>query len=327
MDGPIRRVGVLTSGGDAPGMNAAIRAVVRGGLDHGWEVLGVRDGYAGLVEGRMDPLSSRDVGGIMQLGGTVLGSARSPEFRTDEGQQRAVAALEDRGVDALVVIGGNGTQTGSHALAGRGVPVVGLASTIDNDLLGSDITIGSDSALNVALEAIDRLKTTASSHRRAFLVEVMGRDCGYLALAAGISGGAEAVVLPEHPTTVEAVAREIAAAYERGNDHAVVVVGEGADPGVDALLEHGREHRDELGFGLRASVLGHIQRGAAPGAFDRLLGSRFGAAAVERLAAGEHDVLVGLHGRAIDTVPLADVVGGIKPLDPEMLRLATVLAS
>lgn len=326
MSGTIRRIGVLTSGGDAPGMNAAIRAVVRGGVDRGWEVLGIRDGYAGLVEGRMDVLSSRDVGGVMQLGGTVLGSARSPEFRTDEGQQRAVAGLEAHGVDAVVVIGGNGTQTGSHALSRRGVPVVGVASTIDNDLLGSDMTIGADSALNVALEAIDRLKTTASSHHRAFLVEVMGRDCGYLALAAGVSGGAEAVVLPEHPTTVEAVADQIAAAYARGNAHAVVVVGEGATPGIDALLQHGRAHRDELGFGLRASVLGHIQRGAAPGAFDRLLGSRFGAAAVDRLGAGEHGVLVGLHGHRVDAVPLGDVIGDIKPLDPELLRLATVMA-
>lgn len=323
----IRRVGVLTSGGDAPGMNAAIRAIVRSGLAQGWQMLGVQDGYAGLLDGRMDILESRDVGGILQRGGTVLGSARCPEFRTPEGQRQAVDRLELRGVDAVVVIGGNGSQTGSAALSALGVPVVGVASTIDNDLLGSDITIGVDSALNVALEAIDRLKTTAASHQRAFLVEVMGRTCGYLALAVGISGGAEAVVLPEQPTTPDAVVRQLRQAYARGNNHAVVVVGEGAEPGTQALLEHCRDRRDELGFELRGTVLGHVQRGAAPGAFDRLLGSRLGAGAVEQLAAGNHGVLVGLVGGQVTATALTDVVGGIKPLDPGMLELAKVLAS
>lgn len=323
----LRRIGVLTSGGDAPGMNAAIRAVVRTGLAQGWEVLGVRDGYQGLLEGRLERLESRDVGGILQLGGTVLGSARAPEFRTDAGQQRALGHLEHHRVDAMVVIGGNGSQTGSHALSQLGVPVVGVASTIDNDLRGSDITIGVDSALNVALEAIDRLKTTASSHRRAFLVEVMGRDCGYLPLTAGISGGAEAVVLPEYPTSVDAVADQLRRAYARGNDHAVVVVGEGATPSTEELLAHCTAHEDQLGFGLRATVLGHVQRGAAPGAFDRLLGSRLGAGAVAQLAAGNEGVLVGLLDHRVGTTPLADVVGGTKSVDPAMLELANVLAT
>ena len=323
----IRRVGVLTSGGDAPGMNAAIRAVVRTGLAQGWEVMGIRDGYAGLLDGRIEPLESRDVGGILQLGGTVLGSARAPQFRTDEGQQRGLANLESHGVDAVVVIGGNGSQTGSHALSQLGVPVVGVASTIDNDLRGSDITIGVDSALNVALEAIDRLKTTASSHRRAFLVEVMGRDCGYLPLTAGISGGAEAVVLPEHPTTVGAVAEQLRAAYARGNDHAVVVVGEGASPSTEDLLAHCKEHQEELGFELRATVLGHVQRGAAPGAFDRLLGSRLGAGAVAQLASGAEGVLVGLLDHHVRATPLSEVVGGTKSVDPAMVELADVLAT
>lgn len=323
----IRRIGVLTSGGDAPGMNAAIRAVVRTGLAQGWEVLGVSDGYQGLLEGRLAELESRDVGGILQRGGTILGSARAPEFRTDAGQQRALRHIERHRVDAMVVIGGNGTQTGSHALSQLGVPVVGVASTIDNDLRGSDITIGVDSALNVALEAVDRLKTTASSHQRAFLVEVMGRDCGYLALMAGIAGGAEAVVLPEHPTTVEAVAETLRAAYARGNDHAVVVVGEGATPSTDELLAHCREHREQLGFDLRATVLGHVQRGAAPGAFDRVLGSRLGAGAVAQLAAGNEGVLVGLIGQQVSATPLSEVVGGTKAVDPAMLELARVLAT
>jgi 6-phosphofructokinase len=216
MSTPIQRIAVLTSGGDAPGMNAAVRAIVRTGLAQGWEVLGVRNGYAGLLDGQMDAMASRDVAGILHLGGTVLGSARCPEFATEDGQRQALAHLQDRGVDAVVVIGGNGSQTGAAALAGHGMNVVGVASTIDNDLVGSDITIGADSAINTALEAIDRLKTTASSHRRAFLVEVMGRDCGYLALCAGIAGGAEAIVVPEYPTTAAGGGRATARRLRTG---------------------------------------------------------------------------------------------------------------
>jgi 6-phosphofructokinase 1 len=323
----LRRIGVLTSGGDAPGMNAAIRAVVRTSLAAGREVVGVRDGYAGLLDGRIEALTSRDVGGILHRGGTVLGSARCPEFKSEAGQRRALGHLGERGVDGLVVIGGNGTQTGSEALSRLGVPVVGVASTIDNDLVGADITIGVDSALNTALEAVDRLKTTASSHRRAFLVEVMGRDCGYLALATGLAGGAEAVVVPEHPTSAEEVAGQLRAAYDRGNDHAVAIVGEGSTPGTDELLAYCREHQEELGFELRATVLGHVQRGAAPGAFDRILGSRLGAAAVERLVSGTSGVLVGLVGGEVRDTPLADVIGRTKSVDPELLRLARTLAS
>jgi 6-phosphofructokinase 1 len=203
----MKRIAVLTSGGDAPGMNAAIRAMVRTGLAAGCEVIGVRRGYAGLAEGDFRPLGARDVGGIIQLGGTVLGSARFPEFRTEAGRARALDTLGRNGIEGLVVIGGNGSQSGAHALASAGCPVVGVASTIDNDLYGSDITVGVDSALNVALEAVDRLKVTASSHHRAFLVEVMGRDCGYLALMTGIAGGAELVLIPEVETDPEEVPR------------------------------------------------------------------------------------------------------------------------
>ena len=187
----MKRIAVMTSGGDAPGMNAAIRAVVRTGLDKGWEVSGIREGYAGLIAGNIEPLGVRDVGGIIQRGGTILGSARCPEFKTKQGQMQAVRNLRQRGIDGLVVIGGNGSQAGAHELVKQGVSLVGVASTIDNDLYGSEMTIGVDTALNIALEAIDRLKITASSHQRAFLVEVMGRDCGYLALMAGIAGGAK----------------------------------------------------------------------------------------------------------------------------------------
>jgi 6-phosphofructokinase 1 len=209
-------------------MNAAIRAVVRTGLYRGWEIFGVRQGYAGLIVGEMTPLTARDVGGILQQGGTFLGTTRSPEFERESGREKALVHLADRGIDALVVIGGNGSQAGAYKLSQMGFPVVGVASTIDNDLVGTDISIGVDTALNIALEAVDRLKTTASSHQRAFLVEVMGRDCGYLALMAGLAGGADAVVIPEVETDPDAVADDLRAAYERGKRNALVVVAEGA---------------------------------------------------------------------------------------------------
>jgi 6-phosphofructokinase 1 len=223
----MQRIALLTSGGDAPGMNAAIRAVTRCALDLGWEVFGVRRGYAGLIEGKFELLTARSVGGIVEQGGTILGSARSPEFRTEEGRGEALDALHKSEIEALVVIGGNGSQSGALALSQMDFPVVGVASTIDNDLPGSDITIGVDAALNIALEAIDRLKITASSHQRAFLVEVIGRNCGYLALMAGIAGGAEVIVIPEVETTPEEVARQMRHAYERGKAHALAVVAEG----------------------------------------------------------------------------------------------------
>ncbi|MGE3843083.1 MAG: ATP-dependent 6-phosphofructokinase [Vicinamibacterales bacterium] len=323
----MRRIAVLTSGGDAPGMNAAIRAVVRCGLEQKWEVFGVRRGYAGLVEGAIHPLTARDVGGIIQRGGTILGSARCPEFAQEGTRLQALSALRQSSMDALVVIGGNGSQAGALALTRMGVPVVGIASTIDNDLYGSDITIGVDTALNIALEAIDRLKTTASSHQRAFLVEVMGRDCGYLALIAGLTGGAEVIVIPEVDTSPDAIAREFQSAYDRGKAHAIAVVAEGARYNAEALARHFVEHRDALGFELRVTTLGHVQRGGAPGAFDRALASRLGAAAVEELARGRHGVLVGLIGSSTAASPLDEVVGQAKPLDMGLMKLAMVLAT
>jgi len=322
----MKRIAVLTSGGDAPGMNAAIRAVVRTGLDKGCEVYGVRRGYLGLIAGDFQRLSARDVGGIMQRGGTVLGSARSQEFRTPGGQAEALRRLGDEGIEALVVIGGNGSQTGAHALWRAGFPVVGVASTIDNDLYGSDVTLGVDTALNIALEAIDRLKVTASSHHRAFVVEVMGRDCGYLALMTGIAGGAEAITLPEVEADPEHLAREIRTAYERGKPHALIVAAEGARWNAQTLAAYFRDQRERLGFELRATILGHVQRGGAPTFADRMLGTRLGAAAVERLARGEHGVLVGVQGGELTATPLEEVVARKKPLDLELLELAGVLA-
>ncbi len=321
----MKRIAVLTSGGDAPGMNAAIRAVVRTGIHKGLDVFGVRQGYAGLITGNFIPLSARDVGGILQRGGTILGSARCPDFRTKAGQLKAVRALRQYDIEGLVVIGGNGSQTGNYALSTLDFPVVGVASTIDNDLFGSEITIGVDTALNIALEALDRLKITASSHQRAFLLEIMGRNCGYLALMTAIAGGAEAFVIPEVETDPEDLASCIEQAYERGKAHAIIVVAEGATYNAMKLMEFFNQHQERLGFEVRATILGHIQRGGNPGAFDRTLASRLGAGAVESLVRGEYGVLVGLNKGEINTTPLEIVVNKKKELDPKMIELARQL--
>ncbi len=321
----MKKIAVLTSGGDAPGMNAAIRAVVRTSVSRGWEVMGVRNGYEGLINGILIPLGTRDVGGIIQRGGTILGSARCPEFETEKGQIQAIRSLNAYGIDGLVVIGGNGSQAGSYSLHQHGFPVVGIASTIDNDLFGSDITIGVDTALNIALEAIDRLKITASSHQRAFLVEVMGRKCGYLALMAGIAGGAEYVVLPEFETDPEEIATILSEAYEKGKAHAIIVVAEGAKYNANALDAYFKEHRERLGFSLRVTILGHTQRGGSPSAYDRIFASRLGAAAVEQFDKGNYGVLVGqLKGEIVPT-SLEQVAGKPKPLDKRLLDLQKIL--
>lgn len=322
----MNRIAVLTSGGDAPGMNAAIRAVVRTGIAQGWEVFGVRNGFQGLIDDDMTALGARDVGGLIERGGTFLGSARSAEFRTVEGREQALAHLRARDIEGLVVIGGNGSQAGANALYEMGFPVVGVASTIDNDLYGSDITIGVDTALNIALEAIDRLRVTATSHRRAFLLEVMGRDSGYLALVAAIAGGAEAAIIPEYPTTPAALAATLRAAYERGKSHGIVVVAEGAYD-AEELARYFKEHKEQLGFELRATTLGHTQRGGTPTAFDRLLATRLAAGATESLARGEYGVLVGVMQRALVRTPYAEVIANTKQLDPEWVALAKVLAT
>lgn len=319
-------IAVLTSGGDAPGMNAAIRAVVRVGIDRGWQVFGVRHGYAGLIAGNFSLLNARDVSGVIQQGGTILGTARCPEFETEDGRLKALRVLNEHAIEALIIIGGNGSQSGAYALSKTNFPVIGIASTIDNDLGGSDLTIGVDTALNIALEAIDRIKVTASSIERAFLVEVMGRECGYLALMSGIAGGAEAIVIPEVETDPEAVANDLCSAYERGKAHALVVVAEGARYNAAGLARYFQEHHERLGFELRVTTLGHVQRGGAPTAFDRLLATRLGAAAVEHLAQGESGLLMGFAKGEIAATPLADVIARRKPLDLNLLKLAHVLA-
>jgi len=286
----------------------------------------VRHGYSGLLKSDFVSLGLRDVGGVIGLGGTMLGSIRFPDFKREDIQEQAVRIFREGKIDTAIIIGGDGSQAGALALSRRGFPVVGVASTIDNDLCGSEITIGVDTALNVALEAIDRIKVTASSHERAFLVEVMGRNCGYLALTAGIAGGAEAVVLPEIETDPEALARSLRCVYERGKRHAIVVVAEGATYDAEKLTQYFREHRERLGFELRDVKLGHVQRGGTPGAFDRLLATRFAAAATEHIARKQFGVLIGLMRGEISATPLEEIVGKRKALDPCLLQLAGVLA-
>ncbi|RTI10290.1 6-phosphofructokinase, partial [Thermus scotoductus] len=281
----MKRIGVFTSGGDAPGMNAAIRAVVRQAYALGLEVVGIRRGYAGMILGEMVPLGVRDVANILQRGGTVLLTARSQEFLTEEGRAKAAEKLKAAGIEGLVAIGGDGTFRGAmRLLEEHKVPVVGVPGTIDNDLYGTDYTIGFDTAVNTALEAIDRIRDTAASHERVFFIEVMGRSSGFIALDVGLAGGAEVIAVPEEPVDPKTIAEGLMESLRRGKSSSIVVVAEGAYPGGAAgLLAAIQEH---VRVEARVTVLGHIQRGGSPTAKDRILASRLGAAAVEALAGG-----------------------------------------
>lgn len=321
----MKKIAVLTSGGDAPGMNAAIRGIVRIGIEKGWSILGVREGFAGLISGELFSLGSRDVAGMIQKGGTFLGSKRCEEFKTNQGQLQAFKTLQDYNIETLVVIGGNGSQSGSYKLHQMGFPVIGIASTIDNDLYGSEISIGVDTALNIAIEAIDRLKVTAASHHRAFLVEVMGRDSGYLALMTGIAGGAEVVVIPEVEINPQAIVAELRSAYKKGKSHALVVVSEGATYNTQKLSHYFQEHQQELGFEFRITILGHVQRGGAPTLFDRLLATRLAVKAMHCIEQEKYGLLIGLCEGKIGTTPLEEVVHHQKVLDPELIYLTKAL--
>jgi len=320
----VKRIAVLTSGGDAPGMNAAIRAVVRTASARGIETIGVMDGYAGLLDGRFRLLENRAVGGILQRGGTMLGSARCPSFHTREVQQQALSHLETAGVEGLIVIGGNGSQQGARALQQLGCPVVGVASTIDNDLAETETTIGVDTALNTAIGYIDRLKDTASSHHRAFIVEVMGRCSGYLALMAAMASGAELAVVPEQDMLPESIVADMLDAYARGKPHYIVVVAEGASLKAQELAKHFQGHPG--GFEARLSIVGHVQRGGSPSLFDRILASQLGAAAVDSLAKGRGGILTGWVKGQVTEIPLEKAIAPCQKVTPELLALAGVLA-
>lgn len=319
----IRRIAVMTSGGDSPGMNAAIRAVVRGGISQGLEVYAVRQAYLGLVNGDIERIESRDVGGIIGRGGTILQTARMPEFVEENVQRKAVRRLNEHGIEALVIIGGDGSLTGCLALHNRGVKVVGIPASIDNDIWGTASSIGVDTALNTIIEAIDRLRDTASSHERVFLVEVMGRQCGYLAINAGIITGAEVVLIPEQEMTIEQLGRHVEDAYMKGKSHAMVIVAEGANLKIGDIAEYLNQH--DIGFEVRTTILGHVQRGGRPMAFDRMLATRFGVAAVETLLKGESGLMTALEGSEIVMRRLEDVIGKRRPLNPDHIHLADLL--
>ena len=320
----MKRIAVLTSGGDAPGMNAAVRAVVRAGLDKHVEVFGIRQAYQGLLSGDMALLSSREVSGILQRGGTVLQTARNAEFKTLQGQKKGRRRLNENGIEAVIVIGGDGSMRGALALHKMGMPVIGIPASIDNDIWGTDTSIGVDTALNTILDAVDRLRDTATSHSRAFVVEVMGRDCGYLAVMAGILGGAEIVVTPENGVTMDAIATALEDAYIRGKTHAIAVLAEGA-PYQGPELAHYLEQK-HIGFEIRLTILGHTQRGGSPTAFDRLLATRMGVYAVDLLLSGESGKMVARVGREQKPVPLAESSAKTRQITPEYFDLARILS-
>jgi 6-phosphofructokinase 1 len=314
----------MTSGGDAPGMNPGIRSVVRSALSSGLRVMGIENGYEGMLRGTFKQLGPRDVGGILQRGGTILQTARSMEFKTPQGQRQAIRNLNNAEIDAVVILGGDGSLTGGLMLTQQGVPVVGIPASIDNDIYGTDMCIGVDTALNTIVDAIDKLRDTASSHNRAFLVEVMGRANGYLATQAGIICGAEVVLVPEFDTPFEDITATIDDSYKRGKEHAIIVVAEGYSMSANEVAVKLEEQ--QLGFNTRVTVLGHIQRGGKPSAFDRFLATRFGVKAVEFLMSGQYGVMTALNGRDIEPIPLATVISKKKALSQEYFQIARMLA-
>lgn len=323
----IKKIGVFTSGGDAPGMNACIRATVRAALAHDLEVFGIRRGYAGMIEGDIVEMDSRSVSNILQMGGTILKSARSSEFLTFEGRRKAALQLESAGIDGLIAIGGDGTLKGASVFYEEfGVPLVGCPGTIDNDLYGTDETIGFDTAINTAIENIDRIRDTADAHDRLFLVEVMGRDAGFIALYSGIGGGAEMVLIPETLTDIDEVKSHILTLMTAQLRSSIVVVAEGDElGGASEIASALRQDERFSGIDLRVCILGHIQRGGAPSARDRVLASRLGVAAVNALMDGMANVMVGIVNNQVQITPSSDVWSKTKYINRELLELTHLL--
>ena len=321
----IKKIGVLTSGGDAPGMNAAIRAVTRSCSYYNVECIGIYRGYQGLIEGDFELLTARSVRNIINKGGTFLKSARSKEFRTIEGRAKAFKNLQEAEIDALVVIGGDGTFTGAIYLQEEhGIPVVGIPGTIDNDINGTDYTIGYDTALNTVVDAIDKIRDTASSHDRLFLVEVMGRDAGDIALNSGIGAGAEEILIPEEDMGIDRMMESLMKSRKSGKTSSIIVVAEGEKSGknIFELAEFIGENLTD--YDIRVSVLGHIQRGGAPSCYDRVLASKLGVGAVEALLRGETGVMVGITNKVVTSVDFAVAIKGSKPLDKELRRVLNI---
>lgn len=318
----MQKIAVLTSGGDAPGMNAAIRAVVRRGISYGMEVYGIYHGYAGLMEGQIEPMNVGSVGDIIQRGGTILHSSRSEKFKTEEGQQEAIAQLKAKEIEGLVVIGGDGSFRGAQNLADKGFPTIGIPGTIDNDIPGTEVTLGFDTAVNTVIEAIDKIRDTATSHERIFVVEVMGRHCGDIALWAGLSGGAESILIPEVDFDMKEVTYRLLEGNKRGKKHSIIIVAEGVCPAAEIA----QMIKEEAGLETRVTVLGHVQRGGSPTAFDRMLGSRLGAKAVDLLREGQTGKMVGIQRNRIAVVDFADVFSGKHSIDLDMYELGKSLS-
>lgn len=324
----IKKIAILTSGGDAPGMNAAIRAVVRTCAYHNVKAIGVYRGYQGMIENDFEELNARSVRNIINRGGTFLKSARSVEFRTPEGRKKAYENLKNTGADALIVIGGDGSFTGALLFSEEfGFPVMGIPGTIDNDIYGTTYTLGYDTALNTVVEAIDKIRDTASSHNRMFFIEVMGRDAGFIALNTGIGGGAEKILIPEQHSNLEELLTNIEQSHNKGKTSNIIVVAEGDKTGknIFELKEYIEKKHPE--YDIRVSVLGHMQRGGAPTCFDRVLASRMGVKAVESLLEGKSNFMVGINNDKIDLTPLEKAIkGGESKLDPELMRIAEIMS-
>lgn len=319
----LKRIAVLTSGGDAPGMNAAVRAVTRKAIFEGLEVYGVYNGYQGLIEGDIVELNLGSVGDIIQRGGTFLRSARCPEFRTEEGRAKAVEQLKKFNIDALVVIGGDGSYRGAQKLTEHGFPTIGLPGTIDNDIPGTDATIGFDTALNTALDAIDKIRDTASSHERTYVIEVMGRDAGDIALYSGLAGGAESILVPERPEELNAIVERINHGIARGKKHSIVIVAEGAG----SAEEIGKLIAEKTNSETRVTILGHIQRGGSPTAADRVLASRMGAYAVEILLEGKAGRVVGIRNNQMMDLDIDEALDHNKhTIDMQLIDLVNQLS-
>ncbi|MDN7024292.1 6-phosphofructokinase [Methanoculleus sp. FWC-SCC1] len=337
-------IGVLTGGGDCPGLNAVIRAVVRTGIKYGYDTIGIRDGWAGLVEGNVEPLTDYSVTGILPKGGTILGTSRTNPFRKEADLQRLTDNVRKFGIDAIVAIGGEDTLGVAAKLSEMDIPVVGVPKTIDNDVAGTDYTFGFDTAVAIVTEAIDRLHTTAESHHRVMVVEVMGRHAGWIATVSGIAGGADEILIPEVPFDLDEVCRHLRARYESGKSFSIVVVAEGAKPkegggvitqsektdafghvrlgGVGNYLREELEER--LGMETRVTVLGHVQRGGSPTAHDRVLATRFGVRAVELIREKNYGKMVALHGDAIVAVPIGEAVAQLKTVDMDLYDLSKI---
>ncbi|WP_163971617.1 6-phosphofructokinase [Oceanobacillus halotolerans] len=318
----MKKIAVLTSGGDAPGMNAAIRAVVRKAIYHDMEIYGIKNGYQGLIDGNIEKLEIGSVGDIIQRGGTILHSARCEEFKTDAGQEKGIKQLKNHGVEGLIVIGGDGSFRGAQKLTEKGYPCIGVPGTIDNDIPGTDFTIGFDTALNTIINAIDKIRDTATSHERTFIIEVMGRDAGDLALYAGLADGAESILIPEQKDDFQDVLNRLKRGHDRGKKHSIIILAEG----VGSAVTYGEKIREAMNIEPRVTVLGHIQRGGSPSATDRVLASRLGAKAVDLLLEGQADRMVGIQQNQLVDHDIGDILNKKHIINLDMYKLSKELS-